>query len=323
MANASITDCPSNTNSTDVGGGAFQANLRALLSSLSATAAASPSGFADNATGGGPDRAYGLAQCRADVVGSSNCPGCLYDSVRDAANVCAGQRSAVVISDYCLVRYSNASFAGAADDRTVRLWWSPESTAQPERFNLTLGALMRNLTGTAAHASPLMFAVGEADLPPSTKIYGMAQCTRDLAGGDCDRCLVTAVSNIPTCCDGRQGGQVITRSCSIRYEVYPFFDTQAAKPAMSPAPATTPSGVNGSDHTGQASTGNNHTVSKAVIIPVTVAIASLLVVIPLLVSLYLCKRSRKRQIIHHGDEDEMRSSESLLYDLSRAAPGNF
>ncbi|XP_052156151.1 cysteine-rich receptor-like protein kinase 15 [Oryza glaberrima] len=330
-ANASITDCPttSSTNSSHVDDGAFGANLRALLSSLSGAAAASSSGFAENATGAAPDTAYGLAQCRGDIVGGGNgtsCRSCLDDSVRDAAKACPGEKSAVIISDYCLVRYSNASFAGAADERTVKLWWNTDNATQPERFKSLLGTLMGNLTDAAARASsPLMFAAGETDLPPFTKIYGMAQCTRDLAAGDCYRCLVGAVNNIPKCCDGKQGGQVITRSCSIRFEVYPFFDAQAAKAAMSPAPApapvTTPTGVNGS----------NHTVSKSVIVPVTVGVAVLLVVILLLIALCLCKRNRKPHkhmmigSVDLGDEDEMRGSESLLYDLStlRAATANF
>ncbi|KAF0923403.1 hypothetical protein E2562_006307 [Oryza meyeriana var. granulata] len=330
MANAGpvYTDCPSNTNYSR--GGAFEASLDALLTSLPAAAAASSSGFAQNVTGAVPDRAYGLAQCRADVIGHSNCSACLDDSVRDMATTCPGQKSAMLIYDYCLLRHSNASFVGVSDDWPVLYMWNPQNTTEPEQFNSLLGTLMSNLTETAAHASPRMFAAGEADLTPFTKIYGMAQCTRDLAGGDCYRCLVGAVSNIPKCCDGKQGGRVITRSCSIRFEVYPFFDMQVAKAAMSPSPAppppTTPTGFNGSE-----STGSSNTVSKAVIIPVTVAAALLLVVILLLIAVHLCKRSRKPHkhmligSVNLGDEDEMRSSESLLYDLStlRAATGNF
>uniref|UniRef100_A0A0E0L470 Uncharacterized protein n=1 Tax=Oryza punctata TaxID=4537 RepID=A0A0E0L470_ORYPU len=336
MANASITDCPSSSTNSSLDG-AFEANLRALLTSLTAAAAASPSGFAENATGAAPDTAYGLAQCRGDIVGGNHgtsCRSCLDDSVRDVAKACPGETSAVIISDYCLVRYSNASFAGATDERTVKLWWNTDNATQPEKFKSLLGTLMTNLTDTAARASsPLMFAAGEVDLPPFTKIYGMAQCTRDLAAGDCYRCLVGAVNNIPKCCDGKQGGQVITRSCSIRFEVYPFFDAQAAKAAMSPAPAPAtppPTGVNGTAVNG-VDAGSNHRVSKAVVVPVTVAVAVLLVVILLLIALCLCKRNRKPHkhmmigSVNLGDEDEMRGSESLLYDLStlRAATANF
>uniref|UniRef100_A0A0D9WI41 Uncharacterized protein n=1 Tax=Leersia perrieri TaxID=77586 RepID=A0A0D9WI41_9ORYZ len=291
VANAAdpvYTGCPSDRNYSR--GGAFDANLRALLASLPA-AASSSGGFAVNATGAATatDRAYGLAQCRADVVfggrGGDDCRACLDGSVRDvSAAPCAGQKSAVLIYDNCLLRFSNESFTGASDDRVVKEYWNPENATQPEEFRSLVGKLMDNLTDTAAHTSPRLFAAGVAELPPFIKIYGMAQCTRDLAAGDCYRCLVGAVADIPKCCDGKQGGQVITRSCSIRFEVYPFFDAQAAKAAMSPAPAQPPATRN--------------------------------------------RRPHKHKLIgsvNLGDEDEMRSSESLLYDLGtlKAATGNF
>ncbi|KAL5231637.1 hypothetical protein ABZP36_030413 [Zizania latifolia] len=293
-ANA-VVDCPGNANYSR--GSAFEANLGALLSSLPSAAAASSSLFAENTTGAGPDRAYGLAQCRADVADQASCRTCLDGAVHQMAKECPGQKSSTIFLDGCIVRYSNESFFGASDDVVLLTLWNTQNTTQPEQFKSLVGKLMSNLTDTAAHASPRMFAADEADLPPFIKIFGMAQCTRDLAAGDCYRCLVGAVTYIPKCCDGKQGGQVITKSCAIRYEVYPFFDAKAAKAAMSPAPApapeTTASVVNGSDHSGKSITGSNHTVNMAVIIPVTATVALLLVIALLLIAFYLCKRNRK------------------------------
>jgi hypothetical protein len=39
---------------------------------------------------------------------------------------------------------------------------------------------------------------------PLMNIYGMAQCTRDVTGDDCNRCLVGAVNYIPMCCGWKQ-----------------------------------------------------------------------------------------------------------------------
>lgn len=94
-------------------------------------------------------------------------------------------------------------------------------------------------------------------MTPFVNVYGMAQCTRDLAGDDCNRCLVGAVSFIPTCCDGRQGARIVYPSCSIRFEVYPFYDAQAADAAMSPAPAPGAGSVNGSDQSGLGESGES------------------------------------------------------------------
>jgi len=259
--NPLFTDCPTNTNYTR--GSAFQANLDALLSSLPAAAAAS-SGFAENVTGSAPgSQAFGLAQCRADL-NASNCRACLDGAARGMAARCPGQKSAMLIYDGCLLRHSNASFFGAADTSVWVSMLNTQNATQPEEFRSRLGALMRNLTARAAYASPRMFAAGEAGLTPFVNIFGMAQCTRDLAADDCNSCLASAVASIPRCCDGKQGGRVIYRTCSIRFEVYPFYNALAAEAAMSPAPAPAPGGgsVNGSDQSGPGSNGSDRTVRK-------------------------------------------------------------
>jgi hypothetical protein len=253
------TECASNTNYTR--GGAFQANLDALLSSLPAAAAAS-SGFADNFTGAAPDQAYGLAQCRGDV-NASTCLACLDGAARHMAATCPGQKDAMLIYDECLLRHSNASFLGAADASVRFCAWNPQNATQPEEFRTRLGALMGNLTARAAFASPRMFAAGKAAVSPFANVYGMAQCTRDLADDDCNRCLDGVVAFIPNCCDGKQGGRVIARSCSIRFEVYSFYDALGAQEAMSPAAAPVPGGgpTNGSGHSVDGNTGESTTAN--------------------------------------------------------------
>ncbi|TVU20008.1 hypothetical protein EJB05_36194, partial [Eragrostis curvula] len=151
-----------------------------------------------------------------------------------AGKCTAGQKSAMLGYDLCLLRPSNASFFGAADTSVVRCWWNPKTlnATQPAQFTSALGALMRNLTAKAAYASPRMFAAGSV---PSVNIYGMAQCTRDLSADGCSLCLAATVALIPTCCNDKQGGHVVYRSCSIRFDVYPFYSVRAAEVAMSPA----------------------------------------------------------------------------------------
>uniref|UniRef100_R7W3K2 Cysteine-rich receptor-like protein kinase 25 n=1 Tax=Aegilops tauschii TaxID=37682 RepID=R7W3K2_AEGTA len=320
------TECPSDTNYTR--GGVFQANLDALLSSLPAATSVA-SGFAQNATGAASDKAYGLAQCRADVS-ASDCRTCLDGSVRDAATKCPGQKTSMLIYDNCLLRYSNSSFFGAADTSSMLGLCNTGNVTQPELFRTQLGALMSNLTRRAAYSSPRMFAAGAADITSITKVYGMAQCTRDLAGDDCNRCLAGPVSSILTACDGKQGGQSIARSCSIRYEVNLFYNAQAAEAAMSPPPPPPPA-VNGSDQSGPAGRAENDDATATIALFVSIPVAVVLLVL-LTVALYLCKRKNKKphehvQISNYDSEDgtDMGSSESLLYHLStlRAATDNF
>ncbi|KAF8715929.1 hypothetical protein HU200_026893 [Digitaria exilis] len=185
-------------------GSAFEANLDAPLSSSLPTVVAASSGFAENTTGAATTNqpAYGLAQCRADVNASvcrSGMTGNVMCSFHD--------------SDECLLRYSNASFFGELDTAAVYYMWSPYNATDPD-FRSTL---MSNLTTKAAYGSPTLFAVSSvaAPAPPAVNIYSMVLCRRDLAADDCNQCLIDAV-NIPV--------------CSIRFEVYRFYNPQAAEP---------------------------------------------------------------------------------------------
>ncbi|CAN6346356.1 unnamed protein product, partial [Urochloa humidicola] len=73
---------------------------------------------------------------------------------------------------------------------------------------------------------------------------------------------------------------------------------------------------------------SNHTVRTALFVSIPVAVALVVVV---LAAAILCKRNRKPHkhvqvaSASHSDDEELRSSESLLYDLSslRAATNNF
>ncbi|CAD6333400.1 unnamed protein product [Miscanthus lutarioriparius] len=225
-------DCLDSTNYTR--GSAFQANLDAILSSLPAAAAASSSGFAKNITGGAaPDQVYGLAQCRGDIS-AERCRACLVNSAREVASRCPGRKSAVLIYEGCLLRYSNASFFGEADTSNPLYMCDLDNATQPQ-FASSLDGLMRSLA-EKAYGSPRLFAAGSVDLADYEKIYGMVQCTRDLGPDDCEGCLATnAVSKIQTYknCSGRQGGRLFNWSCYIRFEVAPFFNAQAAETAMS------------------------------------------------------------------------------------------
>ncbi|CAN6341566.1 unnamed protein product [Urochloa humidicola] len=233
------TDCQSNTNYTR-GGSAFQANLDALLSSLPAAAAAS-TGFATNTTGAAPNQAIGLAQCRADVNASA-CLLCLRNSTSRMASNCPGQKSAMLIYEGCQLWYSNASFLGSSDtyDPIYKMPSHLTVTKQPEQFQSQLGELMSNLKQKAAHGSPRMFAAAAVNHTVYMTLYGAAQCRRDITANDCDECLSIAIKTIPRCCNGVEGARVYGRTCSIRFETYPFYDPQGAEVAMAMSPAPPP-----------------------------------------------------------------------------------
>ena len=80
------------------------------------------------------------------------------------------------------------------------------------------------MSGKAASggSSSKMYATGELELEAPRKLYGLVQCTRDLSGSDCKKCLDEAISELPICCDGKRSGRVPGGSCNVRYELNSF-----------------------------------------------------------------------------------------------------
>lgn len=95
------------------------------------------------------------------------------------------------------------------------------------RFYDTLGSILSDLIDGAAEAlgrSDSKYGVKQGDASGNTTLYGMAQCTPDLAAGDCRRCVRDAIGEITrSCCEGSIGQSVMFPSCFVRYETYPFY----------------------------------------------------------------------------------------------------
>ena len=96
----------------------------------------------------------------------------------------------------------------------------------PESFNPKVKELLSGLSFEASRTSKL-YSTGELELAasgPDSKLYGLAQCPRDLNGMDCKKCLDDAISELPKCCSGKRGGRTVGGSCNVRYELYPIVD---------------------------------------------------------------------------------------------------
>uniref|UniRef100_A0A1D1Y8C8 Cysteine-rich repeat secretory protein 38 n=1 Tax=Anthurium amnicola TaxID=1678845 RepID=A0A1D1Y8C8_9ARAE len=198
----------------------FTENLGRLLGSLSVTTP--PTGFGVGSVGytaGG--RAYGLALCRGDVQ-SVACKACVVDAGNQIRRRCPHRRGAVIWFDNCLLRYSDEDFVGVVDGGNRFYARNVQRVPDSAAFARKVAELMGGVAAVA-HVSPRLFATGVSKAGEDGTLYGLAQCTRDLSGGDCSRCLESAVGELPTCCSGRRGARVVGASCNIRYELYPFF----------------------------------------------------------------------------------------------------
>ncbi|CAN6205619.1 unnamed protein product [Urochloa humidicola] len=221
-------------------GGAFAANLDILVAALVSNASTSSSLFATAAVGAGPDTAYGLALCRGDVTDQHACSSCLADAFARLRRpeLCGGGRDATLYADICTARYSGGDFLARADDNspvingmdanasTYAGWDARNATSKS--FFLSLGATLfgemamygayNSSAAARRFASAAMYI--NARLPT---VYGLAQCTPDLAPAQCWRCFQGLDGQIGRWFDGRQGGRILGVRCSFRYEAYKFF----------------------------------------------------------------------------------------------------
>ncbi|KAK9084922.1 hypothetical protein Sjap_025333 [Stephania japonica] len=199
----------------------YNNNLNILISSL--THEAPLTGFALDTIGQGKDSLNGLALCRGDVP-SRECKSCIVEAGREISKRCPNDDNGGIIwYDNCMFKYSNKKFFGKVDYKNRFYMYNLQNVStNAESFNEKTKELLSKLADKAELLSPMSFAVGEEEIGDSVKLYGLVQCTGDLSGKMCKKCLDSAISEIGSCCDGKRGGRVVGGSCNFRYELYPF-----------------------------------------------------------------------------------------------------
>ncbi|KAK3125237.1 hypothetical protein QOZ80_7BG0602150 [Eleusine coracana subsp. coracana] len=315
----------------------YQANIQRLSSTLPRKASSSPTLFATSQTGAIPDVVYALALCRGDV-NTSACESCVAGAFVDAQNLCAFNQDATVFYDLCLLRYSNKNFISfpTSDGRGDFMIHSSKQnvTAPFGAFDAAVAVLLNATADYAAKANNSMrFGSGVEKFQTfdsqNPRIYGLAQCTPDMAPADCRTCLTGILSTTLSYFSGKTGGRILTLRCNYRYEQHAFFSgrplLQLPEPAIGALPAPAPAAIVKPPASRGGTTGNKAGKVLAIALPI---VALTLATIAICYCLWTrTKRTppAKAPFPDTTNPEDIKSIDSLVIDLStlRIATENF
>ncbi|KAK8918926.1 Cysteine-rich repeat secretory protein 38 [Platanthera zijinensis] len=216
------------------GNAILQGNINTLLLDLEAKTSAR--GFANSSRGAGNDTVYGISECREDAT-AEKCAACMAEAVLQAYTSCPNSAESYVWHHSCFLRYANREFFGQADSGRVGAWSSTVKAADPPTFARAVVELLDVVGIEASYGEYRKFGWGELDTGRSyhvPKLYGMAECTWDLRQQACINCLLDAYKLFREDCGDRVGCVVMTKSCSLRFDVDAFlFLNGRSSPASS------------------------------------------------------------------------------------------
>ena len=223
----------------------YQSNLNHLLAYLSsnatrdiefynATASATTTGSVD-------DTVYGLYLCRGDMS-PDVCRACVAGATKDLIVRCPVEKVAVGWYEECMLRYSNRYIFSSMAYDPSDYNWGLLNVSEPDRFDQLVQATMNDLATKLSNVNTgaKKFGTKEATFTAFETLYTLAQCTPDLSGADCYRCLKIAIASLPSCCSGKQLGLVQSPSCNVKYAVSPFY--QIPNEQLDPESPITPKG---------------------------------------------------------------------------------
>ncbi|KAB1210464.1 Cysteine-rich repeat secretory protein 38 [Morella rubra] len=195
----------------------YATNLDELLRHLSYETAFK--GFSLGSKGIDQYKAYGLALCY-NYVSPANCKSCVGAASKEIVKLCPYSKGAALWYDKCTLKYSNKDFFGKIDYLGY-IMCSHENASDPISFKIQKTEFLSQLANNAS-SIPRMQMTGVVELAGSHKLYGAAQCSRDLLSSDCKECLGRSINEDG--CDVALGGRLASGSCNIRFETYNFFN---------------------------------------------------------------------------------------------------
>ncbi|KAG7541801.1 Protein kinase domain [Arabidopsis thaliana x Arabidopsis arenosa] len=156
---------------------------------------------------------------------------------------------------------------------------------------------MNETAKEAAHSSR-KFAVNKGNFTSSQNIYVLVQCMPDLTRENCSSCLQQTIKKLPR---DKTGGILLWPSCTLRYELYPFYNETLRQAPPPPPPPPQPGNKN----------------SYVIIIAIVVPLAVYVLLFAVLSSFYVINREEKtyETAAADDDKDDITSAGSLQFDF--------
>jgi len=212
------------------------------LSSFASRNASYSTGFQNIRAGQTPDRVTGLFLCRGDLS-PEVCSNCVAFSVNESLTRCPNQREAVFYYEECILRYSHKNFLSTVTYEGELIMRNPNNISsiqnQRDQFIDLVQSNMNQAANEAANSSR-KFSTIKTELTSLQTLYGLVQCTPDLARQDCFSCLTSSINRMMPLF--RIGARQFWPSCNSRYELYAFYnETAIGTPSPPPLfPGSTP-----------------------------------------------------------------------------------
>ncbi|KMT01837.1 hypothetical protein BVRB_9g210280 [Beta vulgaris subsp. vulgaris] len=299
----------------------YQTNLRNVLNSISSNTQITY-GYYNFTAGHKPNKVDATVLCRADISVDA-CQLCASFSAATIQTVCLNTKQAFGYSENCTIYYTDTSAFHVLADRPFWALRYEENATDIPNFNSSLTKLMTALQNNASLGnSELKFATGKLNFSSNSNqtLYGLVQCSPDLSRLDCVKCVQNITLSVfpayfVTFTDASlfmaKGGRVVSPSCFLRYELYPFYGnvTYVAEPSGQP-PASPASNRNITS----VEAGNSSKSHKIIVIVVPI-VGSLVLIIIIASICILLKKKKPRKVSGKFNKEEMDTLDSLQFTV--------
>ncbi|CAI9091012.1 OLC1v1025930C1 [Oldenlandia corymbosa var. corymbosa] len=211
--------CDTNKNFTT--GSPYDKHLRILLRTLYFKTPAT--GYEFVSVEGENEPVYGSALCRGGVS-PADCRTCLLEAVAGIQRSCSFNIAGNIWYEHCSLTYSDIDFFGHPFS-TGYLIRSEYDVSSSLSSKAEIGKFLNQLSDEAS-ASKKLFARAVAELEESSglKVFGLVQCALDISSSNCADCIHDRINDLLFLYDGK-GAQIVSVTCNVRIEFFPFFQT--------------------------------------------------------------------------------------------------